>query len=185
MTDMPKRRRGRPTKEEAAARAAAQSYAAENPPEMSFLDMKLSEPAHIGRKPKLVDDEDTRTTLFELGKLFCTQEEAAAVLRVHVKTLQNFFNANEEVREIWEDGLKHAKISLRRKQLSLADKNAPAAIFLGKNYLGQKDEQTVNTNHNHTATEMTDEQLLELASRGAEKKRAPADERPASKEKLN
>ena len=33
------------------------------------------------------------------------------------------------------------KISLRRKQWKLADTNANMAIFLGKNYLGQRDVQ--------------------------------------------
>lgn len=32
------------------------------------------------------------------------------------------------------------KISLRRSQWRLAEKNANMAIFLGKQYLGQKDE---------------------------------------------
>lgn len=31
------------------------------------------------------------------------------------------------------------KISLRKNQLKLSEKNAGMAIFLGKNYLGQKD----------------------------------------------
>lgn len=36
------------------------------------------------------------------------------------------------------------KISLRRTQFKLAEKNAAMAIFLGKNYLGQKDNPDFN-----------------------------------------
>ena len=36
------------------------------------------------------------------------------------------------------------KISLRRYQFKLAEKNAAMAIFLGKQYLGQKDDPDVN-----------------------------------------
>ena len=36
-------------------------------------------------------------------------------------------------------GQSKGKVSLRRYQFKLAEKSAPMAIFLGKNYLGQKD----------------------------------------------
>lgn len=36
------------------------------------------------------------------------------------------------------------KISLRRFQFKIAEKNAAMAIFLGKQYLGQKDEPDIN-----------------------------------------
>jgi hypothetical protein len=36
------------------------------------------------------------------------------------------------------------KISLRRYQFKIAEKNAAMAIFLGKQYLGQKDEPDIN-----------------------------------------
>jgi hypothetical protein len=167
MSDLPPRRRGRPTKEEAAARAAAvQDKAKKDNGETSFLDEVMAKP--IKRRPnqsKLQPDEDTLRTIGELGKLFCTQEEVAAVLGVCKKTFANFLGAVPEAREVWEDGLMHAKVSLRRKQLSLADKNAPAAIFLGKNYLGQKDESTSNVNISKPANEMSEAELMEIAMR--------------------
>jgi hypothetical protein len=176
MADQP-RRRGRPTKEEAAARAAAAQTAAEKQAEEgSFLDEVLARPIRR-RNTKLQPDEDTLRSLGELGKLFCTQEEAAAVLGVCKKTFSTFLGENPEARESWDDGLMHAKVSLRRKQLALADKNAPAAIFLGKNYLGQKDESTTNLNVSKPANEMTEDQLLEIAGQGVPSKPA--------KEKMN
>ena len=57
------------------------------------------------------------------------------------------------------------KISLRRNQLKLSEKSASMAIFLGKNYLGQRDsiEQT-----NSEAIEKLDA-ILKVARENAEK----------------
>src|ERR1700730_2458128 len=145
MTDQT-RRRSSPTKEERAARQeAAQAAAKKQSEEVAFLDELLARP--IGaRKTKLQPDEDTLRSLAEIARLFGTQDEAAAILGVSSRTLSNFFNIYPEAREVWDDGLMHAKVSLRRKQMALADKNAPASIFLGKNYLGQKDENHTNLN---------------------------------------
>jgi hypothetical protein len=171
MAEQP-RRRGRPTKEEAAARKAASDKAAEEKAEEgAFLDEVLSRPIKR-RNTKLQPDEDTLRSLGELGKLFCTQDEAAAVLGVCKKTFSTFLGEYPEARESWDDGLMHAKVSLRRKQLALADKNAPAAIFLGKNYLAQKDENTTNLNVSKPVNEMTEDQLLEIAGQGVPSKPA-------------
>lgn len=179
MTDgLPPRRRGRPTKEEQAARAAAaQQKQKKDNEETAFLDEVLAKPIKRNNA-KLHPDEDTLRTIGELGKLFCTQEEVAAVLGVCKKTFTNFLGTFAEAREVWEDGLMHAKVSLRRKQLALADKNAPAAIFLGKNYLGQKDESTANLNISKPANELSESELMEIAMRKAS---APA--KPAADEK--
>lgn len=170
MTGLPPRRRGRPTKEEQAAReAAAKAEQVKSAEETAFLDEQLAKPRRR-RGTKVNPDEETLRTIFELGKLFCTQEEIAAVLGISKRGLTNFLNAVDEAREALEDGLQHAKISLRRKQLALADKNAPAAIFLGKNYLGQKDENHTNLNVTKPVQEMTEDQLLEIAQRAGRPK---------------
>ena len=41
--------------------------------------------------------------------------------------------------EVFKQKRELGKMSLRRKQWKLADKSAPMAIFLGKQYLGQRD----------------------------------------------
>lgn len=178
MTDgLPPRRRGRPTKEEQAARAAAvQEKQKKDAKETEFLDEVLAQPIRR-RNTKLQPDEDTLRTIGELGKLFCTQEEVAAVLGVCKKTFTNFLGSCEEARQVWDDGLQHAKVSLRRKQLALADKNAPASIFLGKNYLGQKDEHTSNVNISKPANELSEAELMEIAMRRS----APAAAKPEVK----
>jgi len=177
MTDLPPRKRGRPSKADIAAREAA----AANPPEPSaedqILDEMLARP-HQGRKAILTDDEETRRVIHELAKIGATQKEIAAVLGVSDRTLQNFLYDNPTAYEAWEDGQQKMKISLRRKQLSLADKNAPMAIFLGKNLLGQKDEHHTNMTVNKPAEEMSEQELLDIAARGAKAKKAEARDEP-------
>jgi DNA-binding XRE family transcriptional regulator len=188
MTDMPKRRRGRPSKADIAAREAAMrqssgpSEAADE--EKSFLDQKLAEP--VKKRGKLLSsDDDTLRTVSELAKLFCTQEEIAAVLGVSRRTLQSFLADNPEAHEAWEDGIQYAKISLRRKQLALADKNAPAAIFLGKNYLGQKDEHHHHSTVRSDAKELSETELMEIAARSPGPGTGGKPEKPADKSKMN
>jgi len=173
MTDLPPRRRGRPTKAEAAAReAAAKEAAAKEAKETAFLDELLAAPVKR-RRTILQPDDDTLRTISEIAKLFCTQEECAGILGVSKRTLTNFFNEYPEAREVWDDGLQRAKVSLRRKQFGLADKNAPAAIFLGKNYLGQRDENHTNLNVKNEVGQLTEDQLMEIAARAPAAQRQP------------
>ena len=74
-----------------------------------------------------------------LASIFCTQEEIASVLDISVRTLQR----DEEFCRIYKKGQEMAKSSLRRIQFKLAGTNSSMAIWLGKQYLGQKD--TINT----------------------------------------
>ena len=70
-----------------------------------------------------------------LASIFCTQEEIASVLDISVRTLQR----DEEFCRIYKKGQEMAKSSLRRIQFKLAGTNSSMAIFLGKQYLGQRD----------------------------------------------
>jgi hypothetical protein len=64
-------------------------------------------------------------------------------LRVSEKTFDTFLREDEDAREAWDGGKEEGKISLRRKQLRLAEKSAGMAIFLGKNYLDQADRHEI------------------------------------------
>ena len=77
-----------------------------------------------------------------LASLFCTEEEIAGVLDISTRTLQR----DSEFCHIYKKGKEQAKMSLRRKQFKLAETNASMAIFLGKNYLGQRDNIEVVDN---------------------------------------
>ena len=56
------------------------------------------------RRRKLEPTEQTFGTLRSLASRMCTQKEAAAILQVHVDTLQKFFRAYPEAREAWGEG---------------------------------------------------------------------------------
>ena len=85
--------------------------------------------------------EINKTEFEKLCGLQCTHEEICGWFDITFKTLdswckreygQGFSNVFAEKRGI-------GKISLRRSQFRLAEKSAAMAIFLGKNYLGQRD----------------------------------------------
>lgn len=102
-----------------------------------------------GRPPSLIWSSKLENTLKQLGAMQSTQAEAAAVLGVCEKTIQTFFNDHPQARDAFKIGRELGKMSLRRKQNKLAEKNAAMAIFLGKNYLDQADKiENTNTNHN-------------------------------------
>jgi DNA-binding XRE family transcriptional regulator len=71
--------------------------------------------------------------------LFATQQEIADLLGVCRRTIER--KAREEpYKTIMERGYSKAKATLRRYQLDAAKAgNASILIWLGKNYLGQKD----------------------------------------------
>jgi len=96
----------------------------------------------MGRPRKEIDSDQFE----KLCGLQCTLAEIAG-----------WFGCSEDTIERWckrtytagfADAFKRfsqsGKISLRRYQFKIAEKNAAMAIFLGKQYLGQKDEPDIN-----------------------------------------
>ena len=175
--EKPKRPRGRPTAE-SKAKYDAEMKAYEEHCSNAFVEAKLSEP-HQKRKSGLKPDEDTLRTIFEFAKLDCPQREIAAVLHVSESTLITFMKNYPQAREAWEDGKEFHKIILRADQIELSKKNAVMGIFRGKNKLGQKDVSESNVNINTTVSEMSQDQLMEIAFGGA----GNADKRPHQKTK--
>lgn len=68
-----------------------------------------------------------------LASLHCTMIEMAAFFNCSVDTLENNYS------EIIKRGREKGKMSLRRIQYKHAETNVAMAIFLGKNWLGQSD----------------------------------------------
>ena len=91
---------------------------------------------HAGGRPKKTIDYETAE---KLAAIMCTQEEIASIMDVSVRTLQR----DEEFCRIYKKGIDSARMSLRRKQLAMSDSNPTMAIWLGKQYLGQKDKQDI------------------------------------------
>ena len=77
----------------------------------------------------------------KLGNIMCTEKEIANLLGCDVRTLQR----DSEFCRIYKKSLDTGKMSLRRMQFKLAEKNAAMAIFLGKNYLGQRDNIEIDS----------------------------------------
>lgn len=79
--------------------------------------------------------------------LQCTKEEICSFFELTDKTLEKWCKRtyNAGFSEVFHQKRGIGKISLRRNQWRLAEKNANMAIFLGKQYLGQTDK-IENTN---------------------------------------
>jgi len=84
-------------------------------------------------------DEQTYRTIEGLAKIQCTQNEAAAVLGITKKTFIELLKRDPLACEKWENGQHSGKASLRRSQFKMAETNAAMAIWLGKQYLGQRE----------------------------------------------
>ena len=90
-----------------------------------------------GRPKKEIDKK-----IFEnLCGLQCTLEEIAGVFDCSADTIERWCKREygETFAEVYKKHSAKGKTSLRRIQFKLAEKSAAMAIFLGKNYLGQKD----------------------------------------------
>ena len=71
----------------------------------------------------------------KLAHIFCTKDEIAVILDVDRSTVFR----DEKFAIAYEKGREGGKMSLRRMQIKLAEKNSAMAIWLGKQYLGQRD----------------------------------------------
>lgn len=105
----------------------------------------------MGRPKKEIEYE----TVEKLASIQCTQEEIANFLELSVRTLQR----DEEFCRIYKKGQDNGKMSLRRTQFKLAEKNPTMAIWLGKQYLGQRDNLDIESDK---ALEKLDEVLSNI-----------------------
>lgn len=89
-----------------------------------------------------------------LCRLQCTQSEILGWFGITDKTLTRWCRDTygKSFSEIFAEKREGGKISLRRAQWHLAEKNATMAIFLGKQYLGQKDVQGIEISQSTDAT---------------------------------
>ena len=107
-------------------------------------DKKITTSKKLGRPQADIDFE-----LFEkLCSYHLTREEIAGVFSVTTETLNNNIKRQYGAvfSEVYKKHQAYGKMSLRRAQFRLAEKNAAMAIFLGKNYLGQSDKTSIAIN---------------------------------------
>lgn len=99
--------------------------------------------AKTGRPRKEINKEQ----FIKLCNILCTEEEIADFFECSVDTIERFCKREygATFAELYKKHSTIGKISLRRSQFKLAEKSPAMAIFLGKNYLGQRDviEQTI------------------------------------------
>lgn len=94
----------------------------------------------IGQKKQAQEKIDRRQ--FEtLCGIQCTEEEICAVFDVSKDTLLRWCKRTykKSFADVFKEKKACGKISLRRSQWKMAERNATMAIWLGKQYLGQKD----------------------------------------------
>lgn len=94
--------------------------------------------ARTGRPKKNIDQKQFES----LCGLQCTLEEICGWFGITDKTLNSWCKKtySKTFSEVFKEKRSTGKISLRRHQWRLAEKNANMAIWLGKQYLGQKDQ---------------------------------------------
>ena len=93
-----------------------------------------------------------------LCNLQCTIEEIAGFFKCNKDTINAWCKRtyDEGFSETYKKHSQNGKISLRRYQLRLAEKNASMAIWLGKQWLGQTDKQEVMFTENNKLQVMSD-----------------------------
>lgn len=103
----------------------------------------------------------------KLCGLQCTLEEICGWFDITDKTLDRWCieTYKQHFSEVFAKKREAGKISLRRSQFRLAEKNASMAIFLGKQYLGQSDTPTVNYGNDDNTLDALTQSLREEAER--------------------
>jgi hypothetical protein len=83
--------------------------------------------------------------LERLSRLNCTMPEISAYFDIPLRTLEDKFTNELDVRKAIEKGRATGKLSLRRRQIQIMEEtnNPTMAIWLGKQMLGQTDKQEI------------------------------------------
>ena len=107
-----------------------------------------------GRPRKNIDKE----TFEKLCAMQCTEQEICDWFMVTDKTLTSWCKTeyNLSFSEVFRAKRGTGKISLRRTQWHLAEKSPAMAIWLGKQYLGQRDEVSIDNGNNELMQALTD-----------------------------
>lgn len=85
-----------------------------------------------GGRPKTILDYDK---IYSLAQVMATYDEIANVLGVSISKLEN----DDEFKRVYKKGTDTGRTSLRRYQFIQAQNNPTMAIWLGKQWLGQRD----------------------------------------------
>ena len=103
----------------------------------------------IAKKPEQVKKGRPRfkfdyRVVRELSAIQCTINEMASVIGCHRTTIMTANEIDQNFIEAREAGLADGRLNIRRKQLAAVEQgNTTMLIWMGKQYLGQRDQQTV------------------------------------------
>lgn len=96
-----------------------------------------------GAKNGIKGNKVNKEAFEELCRLMCTEGEICGVLRVSHDTLLQWIRQNYgqdyNFKKAFDMFSADAKMGLRKTQFKLAENNPTMAIWLGKQYLGQRD----------------------------------------------
>lgn len=103
-------------------------------------------------RPKIEWSEKDFATFEGLCSIQCTENEIENILKISIETVdrlckEHYRSASGKplsFSEVYKKYADQGKMSLRRYQFRLAEKNATMAIWLGKQYLGQRDQPIDN-----------------------------------------
>lgn len=92
-------------------------------------------------RPKIIWSDKDKATFEGLCKIQCTKDEIASVMQIHPETIDRLVldHFGIDYPTAYKKFAGAGKASLRRTQFELAKRNAAMAIWLGKQYLGQRD----------------------------------------------
>lgn len=96
-------------------------------------------------RPKIQWDAKQFRQFETLCAMQCTYDEIESVMENDIDTISRICLEKYKTKkiktfsDIYKKFAERGKVTLRRNQLRLSEKNAAMAIFLGKNWLGQKD----------------------------------------------
>jgi len=120
--------------------------------------------AKIGRPEVKIEKEDFE----KLCSMQCTLVEIAGFFDCSEDTIENWCKKTyrgQTFSEVYKRKSAKGKISVRRKQFQVADAgNATMLIWLGKQYLGQREYQDITLNKD------TDDSILEMEKYFAERR---------------
>lgn len=106
----------------------------------------------------LPNDERTKKQFENMCAIQCTKEEIAGVFEVSGDTLLRWVKENyngETFATIFKRYSASGRMSLRRYQFNQSKKSSTMAIWLGKQYLGQRDQQNVSISGDEEADPLT------------------------------
>nr|DAW44995.1 MAG TPA: hypothetical protein [Bacteriophage sp.] len=113
-------------------------------------------------RPKLVLNEEGKKMLVQLFSRMCTHEDVEALMDVDIDTLKAPHNI-EAFSSAKKKGFAQARYSLRSMQfMSASEGNVPMQIWLGKQYLGQKEPTHETTPNEHNENYLALIKALEI-----------------------